>query len=587
MSVVANKLTGVDLLRSVIRASPLLPGVYEMCGEGDEVLYVGKAKSLKKRLISYTRTHDLPVRLQRMVHSLRNIRLTTTHTENEALLLEYSLIQKYKPPCNVLLKNGQKFVTIGLSKHKFPQLTRQRGRRANSHLFGPYLSAAMADEMLRTIQKAFKLRTCSDHEFQNRIRPCLNYDMGLCSGPCVRKIEEPDYVQSVKEATMFLKGKSFDLQKQLINNMEQASEQLEFEKACIIRDRLAALASVQSRQNVVVESVDEADVIAIYSNQVRVLSYRNHHLVSSYTHVLDHAMDDVSINLSAFIKIFYMKTEAPPLILVNEMPSYIEDIKSWLSDTRIEQPKRGDRYELVRYALQGLEKTKAHNALKMLTELQKTIGLEKDIKRLEIYDNSHLQGTHTIGYMVVVTPDKGVDGQSCRRFNLPAGIHDDNQLMQHLLMKRFQGTSPHPDLMIVDGGLTQIRSAESVLAALGLNINVLGFVKHKTRKDGLERLLRSDGVVIDIDTEAELFQSLIVWRDAAHRGAIQSHRSKRAKGMMRSTLEDLEGVGRARKKILLQKFGSTQGIAAAGVDDLCNTPGINRALAERIYTFFH
>lgn len=579
---------GLELLRHVIRTAPLLPGVYEMCDANSNVMYVGKAKSLKKRLVAYTRISQLPLRLQRMVHSLAHIRLTTTHTEIEALLLEYNLIQQNRPPCNVLLKDGQSFVTIALTRQSFPQLLRQRGKRPDADIFGPYPSSTLADETLRVLQRIFMLRTCADHEFKNRIRPCLNFDMKLCSAPCVGNITSEAYQASVQQASLFLQGKSHLVQQQLIQRMEHASANLQFEEAAQLRDRLAALATIQTRQHIMVDAVQDADVLVIQGERVRVLCYRNHHLVGGHTHILQHTSSHASHNMAAFMKQFYVEKEAPALILLSVVPDDMGEIKEWLSRTRIEQPKRGPRFDIVQYALQSLG---AHHRpqlepKKALAKLADLVGVDI-ITRLEIYDNSHLQATNTTGVMVVVTSEKGLDSSQMRHFTLPSHIHDDGALMQHTLIQRFEKSDVLPDLVIVDGGIIQIRAAQSVMSMLGLSIPVLGFVKHASRKDGLERLIRADQSEILLDDRSDVFQSLLQWRDAAHRGAIYKHRQKRSKQLVQSALDEIEGVGGQRKKALLQRFGSARGVAAAAVTDLASVPGISVPLAERIYHFFH
>lgn len=579
---------GLELLRHVVRTAPLLPGVYEMCDANDTIMYVGKAKSLKKRLISYIRVAQLPVRLQRMVHALDHIRLTTTHTETEALLLEYNLIQKHRPPCNILLKDGQSFVTIALTHHRFPQLMRQRGRRPDADIFGPYPSSFSADETLRVIQRVFMLRTCSDSEFANRVRPCLKYDMKLCSGPCVQKISPDDYLSSVHQAKRFLKGESHIVQQEMAQKMEKASDDLHFEEAAKLRDRLAAIATVQTRQNIMVDAIDDSDVIVLLGDKVRVLLYRNHHLIGGHTHVLQNPDPSASQNMAAFIKLFYVQRDAPPVVLLNVLPDGAEDLKKWLGIKRFEQPKRGGRYDILRYALQGLQsyKQKSLEPKKVLARLAELVGLKK-IERLEIYDNSHLQATNAGGMMIVVTAEKGVDKSQMRQYNLPSNIHDDGHLMQHTLTKRFEKTSIIPDLIILDGGMIQIRAAESVLGMLGLKIPLLGFVKHLSRKDGLERLIQPDGREISLDSRSEMFKILLQWRDEAHRGAIHRHRQKRSKQLIKSALDDIEGVGLKRKKALLQRFGSVRGVASAALHDLISVPGISQDLGKRIYGFFH
>lgn len=580
-------LKGVDLLRHVIHTAPFLPGAYEMCDDDGNVMYVGKAKSLKKRLMAYTRVAQLPMRLQRMVHALCHIRLTTTHTEVEALLLEYNLIKKHHPPCNVLLKDGQSFVTLALTHHAFPQLLRQRGRRSQADVFGPYPSSSMADETLRTLQRVFMLRTCKDPEFQNRIRPCLNYDMKLCSAPCVGRISQESYQQSVHQAQLFLKGRSHHVQEQLSQQMEQASHDLRFEEAAQLRDRLTALATVQTRQHIMVDAVENADIIAIHGERVRVLSYRHHHLIGGHTHILQHVSPDVSHNLSAFLHQYYIIQEAPPLLIVNVIPNDMENIKILLKGCRVEQSKRGARRDLLQYALQGLgeHQRSAISPPKALQELAELVSVSA-IHRLEIYDNSHIQATNTTGVMVVVTDEKGHDPSHTRSFKLPSGIHDDGALMMHTLTQRFEQTDVWPDLIIVDGGLIQIHAAQAVLNMLGLSIPVLGLVKHASRKDGLERLMRGDGSTINVDARSEFFQQLLQWRDAAHRGAVHRHRQKRTKQMVKSALDDIDGIGPQRKKALLQRFGSVRGIAAAAVSDIACVPGISLQVAERIYHYF-
>ena len=598
------------------------PGVYRMLNERGDVLYVGKAYSLKKRVASYTRPNKLPIRLQRMIAETRIMEFVTTHTEVEALLLENNLIKKLKPRYNVLLRDDKTFPDILIrTDHEFPQIEKHRGARdTKGDYFGPFASAGAVNRTLTVLQRAFLLRNCSDGTFANRTRPCLQYQIKRCSAPCVEKISREDYLETVKQAKAFLSGNSRDIQADLAEEMQKASEALDFERAATLRDRLRAMAVVQSHQGINVEGVRDADVLALFVEGgqacIQVFFFRggrnngNHSYFPSH----DRQMEADEI-MAAFIGQFYDNKPPPSLLLCNVRPVGRDLLQEALSQkagrkVEISEPKRGDRKTLLDHAVNNardaLQRRLAESTSqrRLLDGLAEKLGIESSINRVEVYDNSHIQGSSAIGAMIVAGPE-GFMKNAYRKFNIKTAGKavgedggDDYQMMREVLTRRFsralkedpdRESENWPDLVIVDGGKGQLSIAVEVLEELELtnDIALLGVAKGPERNAGRERLHLPDRPPFMLEPRDPVLYFIQRLRDESHRFAIGTHRKKRAKDMGRNPLDEIPGIGAKRKKALLLHFGSAKAVARAGLSDLEGIDGISKAVAKKIYGFFH
>lgn len=613
---------GANVIRGYLEKLGNVPGVYRMLSDKGDVLYVGKAYSLKKRVASYTRPARLPIRLQRMIAETASMEFVTTHTEVEALLLENNLIKKLKPRYNVLLRDDKTFPDILIrTDHDFPQIEKHRGARdIKGDYFGPFASAGAVNRTLTVLQRAFLLRNCSDGTFANRTRPCLQYQIKRCSAPCVDKISRGDYLDTVKQAKAFLSGNSREIQAQLADEMQAASEALDFERAATLRDRLRAMALVQSHQGINVEGVRDADVMALFVEGgqacIQVFFFRGgrNNGNRSYFPSHDRQMEADEI-MAAFIGQFYDNKPPPSLILSNVQPVELDLLQEALSQkagrkVEIAEPKRGDRKTLLDHAVNNardaLQRRLAESSSqrKLLDGLAEKLGIEATLNRVEVYDNSHIQGSSAIGAMIVAGPD-GFMKNAYRKFNIKTAGKavgedggDDYQMMREVLTRRFaralkedpdRESEMWPDLVIVDGGKGQLSIAVEVLEELGLSndIALLGVAKGPERNAGRERLHLPDKPAFMLEPRDPVLYFIQRLRDESHRFAIGTHRKKRAKDMGRNPLDEIPGIGAKRKKALLLHFGSAKAVARAGLSDLESIDGISKAVAKKIYGFFH
>jgi len=615
----ATALRGVDVIKDNLKRLPGRPGVYRMFGDGGEVLYVGKARDLKARVSNYTRLGGHTQRIARMISMTRRMEFVVTESETEALLLEASLIKSLKPRFNVLLRDDKSFPYILIRRnHEAPQIKKYRGAKHNEgDYFGPFASAGAVMQTLDTLQKAFLLRTCEDSVFNARTRPCMLHQIKRCSAPCVGLISKEDYTELADEAADFLRGKGADLQKRLAAEMDTAAEAMEFETAARLRDRIRALAHVRATQDVNPDGLEEADVFAIAMEGgvscVQVFFIRagqNWGATAHYPrHDSEQTMDEV---LAAFLVQFYDKRPPPKLILVNEMPEQAGLIGEALElkvDRKIEirRPERGSKRDLVtqaeRNAAEAVTRKLAETAsqARLLDEVAKVFELESVPQRIEIYDNSHIQGTNAVGGMVVAGPD-GFIKQAYRKFNIKDETiepGDDYGMMREVMRRRFArglkekavGNDRNwPDLVLIDGGLGQLNAVLEALAELGLgpdDVTLVSIAKGVDRNAGREQFFRPGRAPFKLPETAPVLYYLQRLRDEAHRWAIGAHRAKRSADIVRSPLDEIEGIGPTRKKALLQYFGSARGVSRAKVADLMAVEGVNEALAERIHGHFN
>ncbi|MBX9804473.1 MAG: excinuclease ABC subunit UvrC [Alphaproteobacteria bacterium] len=604
---------GIEVIRQTVRTLPQVPGVYRMINGRGEVVYVGKAKDLKKRVVSYTFANKLPHRLQRMVSETISMEIVTTHTETEALLLESNLIKKLQPHYNILLKDDKSFPYILITQgHPYPRLEKHRGpQRQKGKYFGPFASVLAVEETMILLQKVFLLRNCSDSFFEKRTRPCLQYHIKRCSAPCVDKISGGDYATLVKEALAFLNGKTTRIQEYLADKMSQASKNLAYEDAASYRDRLRLLTRIQAHQRINMSKIRDADVIAGAREGgqtcVQIFFFRGGRNLGTASFFLAHT-DDAGLEdqIAAFLTQFYQDRAPASMVLLSHKPPELPLIRKALQEkfgvaTSWEVPKSGDKRDLVEHALsnaQGaLSRKFAQNATfeVLLDQMAVLFQMSKRPERIEIYDNSHLQGTHPYGVMVVATP-QGLEKKSYRKFAIRSSpstsMGDDYAMMGEVLHRRFAHAGEKdwilPDLILVDGGQGQLNVALKVIQELDVDgITVVGVAKGPDRDAGREKFFQSGRDNFTLPENDPLMHFLQRLRDEAHRFAIGTHRAKRAKTLVQSRLDEIPGIGPTRKKALLHHFGSARGVLAASLQDLTLVPGINKSVAKKIYAYFH
>jgi excinuclease ABC subunit C len=588
-----------------------------MLGKEGQALYVGKAKNLKKRVVAYTNLDRLPGRLQRMVNETAAMEVVTTHTEVEALLLESNLIKKLGPRYNILLKDDKSFPYILIARdHEWPQIVKHRGARSRKgEYFGPFASAGAVNETLSLMQRAFLLRSCADTVFAARTRPCLLYQIKRCSAPCVGRIGHDAYDRLVDQARNFLSGHSQEVQRELAEHMETASAELHYEEAAIYRDRIRALARVQARQDINPQDVDEADVIALHQAGgnccIQVFFFRSGCNFGNRAFYPAQTQDSSPAEiLAAFVGQFYADKTPPREILLSDAFAAEDEavILAALAEKAgrkviVAVPKRGDRKKLVEHAYdnarEALSRRLAESAmqLKLLEGVGELFGLDRMPERIEVYDNSHIQGRSPVGGMVVAGPE-GFNKNEYRKFNIRSADltpGDDYGMMREVLTRRFkramqqeEGGGIVPDLVLIDGGAAQLKVAEEVFAELGVeNVGLVAISKGPDRNAGRERFHMPDRPDFTLPPNDPLLYFLQRLRDEAHRFAIGSHRARRAKAMGTSPLDEIIGVGPGRKKALLHRFGSAREVGEAGIDDLATVPGVSRTLAKKIYDHFH
>lgn len=590
-----------------------------MFGEDDTVLYVGKAKSLHARVSSYTRIGGHTQRIAAMIMATARMEFVVTETETEALLLEASLIKSLKPRFNILLRDDKSFPYILIRRdHDAPQVLKYRGSKQDrGDYFGPFASANAVTRTIDTLQKAFLLRTCEDSVYSTRQRPCMLHQIKRCSAPCVDLISPEDYRALADQAADFLRGKATDLQSDLAAQMETAAADMEFERAASLRDRIRALAHVRAQQDINPDGLEEADIFSIAMegglSAVQVFFIRAGQNWGASIHFPRHEKGEGEAEiLAAFLVQFYDKRPPPKLILTNHAPSdgsLISDALALKADRKIEirTPQRGDKRGLVeqasRNAAEALSRKLAESAsqARLLKEVAKAFDLEEPPERIEVYDNSHIQGSNMVGGMIVAGPD-GFDKGQYRKFNIKDQTlepGDDYGMMREVMRRRFSralkereesGPSNWPDLVLIDGGLGQLSSVIEALSELGLSpsdVNLVSIAKGVERNAGREQFFQPGRAPFRLPENAPVLYYLQRLRDEAHRWAIGAHRAKRSADIKKNPLDEIEGIGPSRKKALLQYFGSAKGVARAKLADLKAVEGVSAALAERIYGHFN
>lgn len=619
------RLTGAALIKDEVTRLPDAPGVYRMIGEGDEVLYVGKAKSLKKRVVQYAQGRFHTNRIAHMVDATRAMEFVTTRTEADALLLEINLIKSLKPRFNVLLRDDKSFPEIVIRRdHDAPQLRKHRGAHTiKGDYFGPFASAWAVNRTLNTLQKAFLLRSCSDSVYETRDRPCMLHQIKRCAAPCTGLIGKDDYQALVDQAEAFLRGKSRAVIASMAKQMEEAAEDLEFERAARLRDRIRALSSVAQETQINPETVEEADVVALHVEGgqacVQVFFFRagqnwgNRAYFPRITGAADESEEEGVTEeqriITAFLGQFYDDKPIPRLILTNVQPAeaaLLSEAFALKSGRKVEisVPKRGEKADLVSHALTnakealGRKMAEGSAQTKLLAGVCEAFKLEAPPERIEVYDNSHIQGTNAVGGMIVAGPEGFMKGQY-RKFNIRSTDltpGDDYGMMKEVLKRRFarlvkeeeEGDSDNrPDLVLVDGGKGQLDAALEIMADLGVDdIAVVGVAKGPDRDAGLERFFLPGQPPFMLEPKSPVLYYLQRLRDEAHRFAIGAHRTRRSMDLKKNPLDEIEGVGPGRKKALLHAFGSAKGVGRASVEDLVKVEGVSQALAERIHGFF-
>ncbi|HEY1944208.1 MAG TPA: excinuclease ABC subunit UvrC [Roseiarcus sp.] len=615
---------GAAVVKSFWKHAPLGPGVYRMIGADGEVLYVGKARSIKRRILSYATPERVSVRIARMVSQTSSMVFVTTETEAEALLLEANFIKQLKPRYNVLLRDDKSFPYILIAGgHQAPRLLKHRGARsAPGDYFGPFANVGAVTRTLNALQRAFLLRTCPDSYYENRTRPCLLYQIKRCSAPCTGEIAPSDYAELVAEARDFLSGRSRAIRHRLATEMSEAAEALAFEKAARLRDRISALSMIQGEQSVNPRSVPEADVFAICEEAgqfcIEAFFFRTYQNWGNraYFPRADRAMSAEDV-LDSFLGQFYLERPAPRLVLLShDVPSCasLRDILSARAGHRIAvgAPRRGEKKELVDNALRNAREAlsrklaEAASQEKLLTALGAAFDVETPLRRVEVYDNSHIMGTNAIGAMIVAGPEGFVKNQY-RTFNIKSTTltpGDDYGMMREVLSRRFarlakqeaeapapadEGAFPdRPDLVIIDGGRGQLEAAKQVFAEQGVaGVALASIAKGPDRNAGRETFFIEGREPFKLSPRDPALFFVQRLRDEAHRFAIGTHRARRKREFVKSPLDEIPGIGPARKRALLHAFGSAKDVARAGLADLEKTPGLNAATAKLVYDFFH
>ena len=607
---------GVAAIREVARTLKPKPGVYRMLDARGDVLYVGKARALKNRVANYTQVANLPARLQRMVSQTRGMEIVTTNSEAEALLLEAQLIKRFRPPYNVLLRDDKSFPFILLrAGHDFPRIMKHRGaRKFKGDYYGPFASAGSVNTTINALQKLFLLRSCTDSFFSRRDRPCLLYQIKRCSAPCVGRIDEGGYAQLVRQAKDFLGGKSGAVQKEIEVQMARAAENLDFETAAILRDRLRAATFIQGTQAINAEGVGNADIFALAAKggQVGIQAFfvrggQNWgHRAFFPSHTQGVEDDEV---LARVLAQFYEEVPPPRTILVDrELPEreLLEQALCTAAGHRVDIsiPQRGDRRRLMeqaqRNALEALDRRLAETGTqaRTLRELTEFLELPEEPRRIEVYDNSHVQGTNAVGAMIVAGPEGFIKNQY-RKFNIKsAQTNDDFGMMREVMGRRFgraieedpdRDGDSWPDLVLIDGGKGQMSSVRETLEDLGIqDVPLIAIAKgpHHGR-EGREVFHFPDGREKTLPVNSPVLFYLQRLRDEVHRFAIGAHRAKRSRAITASPLDEIPGIGPARKRALLLHFGTAGKVRAASLEDLQRAPGVSEAVAQAVYDFYH
>jgi excinuclease ABC subunit C len=608
--------TGVAAIREVLATLPARPGVYRMTDVRGDVLYVGKARALRNRVANYTQVDRLPLRLQRMVSQCRGMTIVTTNSEAEALLLEAQLIKRFRPPYNVLLRDDKSFPFILLrTDHDFPRISKHRGaRKSPGNYYGPFASAGSVNVTINALQKLFLLRSCTDSFMSRRDRPCLLYQIKRCSAPCVDRISKEGYAELTRQAKDFLGGKSSAVQREIETQMAAAAENLDFETAAMLRDRLRAATFIQGSQAINAEGLPNADIfaMAVKGGQVAVQAFfirggQNWgHRAFFPTHTEDLEEGEV---MQSFLAQFYEEVPPPRVILLDRDLPEAELLAEALKEAaggkvEIANPQRGDRKRLVdqatRNAVEALDRRAAETGTKakVWREMTEFLELSEAPSRVEVYDNSHIQGAHALGAMIVAGPEGFLKAQY-RKWNIKqADTSDDFAMMREVLARRFGRVMEEdperdkglwPDLILIDGGKGQLSAVMSVVEELGVeDVAIVGIAKgpHHGR-DGREVFHFPDGREKMLPVNSPVLFHLQRLRDEVHRFVIGAHRDKRSRAITASPLDEIPGIGPARKRALLLHFGTASRVRAAALDDLMRAPGVSAAVAQAVYDFYH
>ena len=605
----------IETLKKIVSQQPKSSGIYKMVNSQEKILYVGKAKNIQNRLKSYLNPNNLSNRIKRLMSQVEKIDVVITETEKEALLLEANLIKKIKPQYNILLRDDKSFPYILINyEHDYPQIKKHRGKQSiKGKYFGPFATISSLDYTLKILQKVFLLRSCEDTIFENRSKPCLLYQIERCSGPCVDyTINKEDYLESVKSAEDFLSGKHSNLQEELSKKMESESNSLNFEKAASYRDKIVALTQIQSQQNINLKDIKNTDVISIArqgnKSCIQVFIYRSGQNWGNRSYFPKHSDEDqTSEILERFIVDFYTKYNPPREVLINHALNDESLIVSSLCSiydfkTKFNVPIKGKKLDIVKYADRNSQiSLKTYIAQKLsdsknLESLRDTLGITKKIDRIEAYDNSHLFGKNAVGAMIVYTSE-GFDKKSYRKFNIDSNkvkLSDDYGMMRHILSRRFSNEAIKnskkyntlPDIIVIDGGKGHYDIARKILDENGLeSISVLSIFKGEGRRETLDQIIYNNKKgFIEKDTPSFFFIQRL--RDESHRFALGAHKAKRKRDMKSSELEAIDGLGRIKRKLLLNHFGSVPHIKNASPQDLMKVKGIHKGLAQKIDDFF-
>ncbi|HWM46524.1 MAG TPA: excinuclease ABC subunit UvrC [Xanthobacteraceae bacterium] len=631
-SEVAGLAAGREAISRAAKLAPSAPGVYRMIASSGDVLYVGKAKNIKKRILAYARPTGHVTRIARMIAVTANVEFVTTSTETEALLLEANLIKRLRPRFNVLLRDDKSFPYILLTgDHVAPQICKHRGaRNRKGDYYGPFASVWAVDRTITALERAFLIRSCSDAVYESRTRPCLLHQIKRCSAPCTGEISHTGYAELVREAKAFLGGKSRAVKEQLAAEMDNAAGSLDFERAALLRDRLAALSAIQSQQGINLRGIDEADVFAAHQDGgftcIQVFFFRagQNWGNRAYFPKADRSLSAAEV-LGEFLAQFYDDKPCPSCILLSHQiddPALLAEALSIKSEHKVtvSTPRRGEKKLVVDHAAANAREALARKLAdtasqqRLLAGVAQAFGLARAPRRIEIYDNSHIQGTNAVGAMVVAGPE-GFRKNQYRKFNIKSQDltpGDDYGMMREVLTRRFkrligegprpaaalpegeaaheeaEGASPWPDLVLIDGGQGQVAAAQEVLSALGVtDVPLIGIAKGPDRDAGRETFFSVGRPSFKLPPRDPVLYFVQRLRDEAHRFAIGSHRQKRRRDIREAGLQEIPGIGPTRKRALLRHFGTLKAIERASLNDLAHVPGINAETARRIYDFFH
>ena len=605
--------SGKKVIKDKISLLPKNPGVYRMLSAKKEILYIGKAKNIPGRLRSYISDGNLPIRTERMLSLTKFLETTITSNESEALLLEANLIKKHKPRFNILLRDDKSFPYIFIGyKDKWPQLTKLRGKKSrDGYYFGPFASIGSANWTIKILQKIFLLRVCDDTVFKNRERPCILYQIKRCSAPCVNHIDKVNYKKTVDDAVDFISGKSREIQKKLSDQMEEASKELDFEKAAIARDRIKALTQIQSSQKINETNLNEADVISVYKESgktcIQVFFFRSKQNWGNQAYFPKHDPEEELSNiLSSFVAQFYENKTVPSLVITNHKINEKELLEKTFAtkenkEVIIKEPSTKDERSIIAMAEKNAKETltqklyETKSNLNLIYKLSKKFKLDSNINLIEVYDNSHIQGTDCIGGLITFGND-GFIKKRYRKFNIKndAVKGDDYGMLKEVLFRRFSkimkektGALSLPDLVMIDGGKGQYSVSRDLLNELGLHdMPIIAIAKGKNRNAG-EETIYHENKEFKFEKNDPLLFFIQRLRDEAHRFAISTHRAKRKKSLSKSLLDQIDGIGKQRKKSLLNHFGSARAVESASFEELKSVDGIEDNVAKKIYDYFH